>query len=125
MNISYNGNYIFNVDMIEVSRENKIEGFDGYIIHKGNHQICVNLKHHIEKYVKNLIKIKKIQDVSSERLKEIIDDLIYMFIITMDEKIESILYDNSNEILFLNYEMSEYVSNNIEKYLGGKNGKSK
>lgn len=121
MNISYNGNYIFNVDMIEFVREDMRTGFDGIVLHKGNKQVQVNLKHHIEKYVKNFIKTKKIKAVSDDEFKEKINNMIYMFMIGFDDIIEGILYNNDNKVLCLDNEIFEYVSENIQKYFGGEN----
>ena len=123
MNISYNGNYIFNVDMIEFVRDNKSSGFDGIVLHKGNKQILVNLKYYIETYIKNYMQRKNLQDISSDELEDKINKMIFMFMIRFDDIIERILYDNDNTVLLLNVEISEYLSENIEKYFGENNGK--
>lgn len=124
MNIYYNGNYIFNVDMIERVNDDVYQlstGFNGIVIHKGNKQVSVNLKYHMETALDYYIERKKIQDITKDFYNKTIDDLIFKFFLVFGEHIEYVCENNKNEVLSLGYYITEYFLNNIDKYFGGKN----
>lgn len=125
MNIYYNGNYIFNVDMIETVNNDRLTGFNGIILHKGHKQVAVNLKYHMETAFKYYVERKEIQDITDEFFNKTIDDLIFKCLLVFGEHIESMCEYNENKMFLLDYFISEYFLNNIDKYFGGKNEKSR